>query len=65
MYRFAYNCNSLNSYINPDAFWNNSNITSFNYAFDSSINIENYCEIPENWGGDNAVICGTNGFNEC
>ena len=46
---FADGCTALISTINPNAFWLNTSITTFNRAFRAAVNIANFSDIPVNW----------------
>ena len=46
---FAQDATSLTSSINPNAFWLNTRITSFDNAFSNATNIANFASIPAGW----------------
>jgi hypothetical protein len=46
-----YNNSYLYGYASPDLFWNNSNMTFNSYTFKNCTSLDNYSEIPSNWGG--------------
>ncbi len=48
---FASGCRKLRSWMKPDVFWENPNVTQFSSAFLDAELVQNYCDIPVSWGG--------------